>query len=121
MCWRWDFADSQNHNRCRTRKEAAQPERPLAVLFRQIFVEEHGQLAKMLLGLGRVGIAGILRMRLAFEHVKIRDDSGLPQLAVYAHGVGQEQITRARREDGGWETGEVAIDRRQLRIPEVMA
>jgi hypothetical protein len=55
----------------------------------------------MLLGLGRIGIAGILRMRLALEHVEIRNDAGLAQLAMRAHRVGQEQVTRARRQVGG--------------------
>src|SRR4051812_18822568 len=74
-------------------------------LLRQIFVEECRQLAKMLLGLGRIGIAGILRVRLAFEHVEIADDAGLTQLAMHTHRVGQEQVTRARRENGRREAG----------------
>jgi hypothetical protein len=63
-------------------------------LLRQIFVEERGQLAEVLLRLGRIGIAGILRMRLALEHVKVRDGAGLTQLAMHADRVGQEQVTR---------------------------
>jgi hypothetical protein len=51
--------------------------RLLVALLRQIFVEERRQLAEVLLRLGRIGIARILRMRLAFEHVEIRDDAGL--------------------------------------------
>jgi hypothetical protein len=46
-------------------------------LLRQILVEERRQLAEVLPGLGRIGIAGILRVRLAFEHVKIGDNAGL--------------------------------------------
>src|SRR4030081_3196478 len=49
-------------------------------LLRQILVEECRQLAEVLLRLGRIGIARILRMRLAFEHVEIRDDAGLTHL-----------------------------------------
>jgi hypothetical protein len=64
-------------------------------LLRQIFVEERRQLAEVLLCLGRVRIARILRMRLALEHVKVRNDAGLTQLAMHAHRVGQEQVTRA--------------------------
>jgi hypothetical protein len=51
-------------------------------------------------GLGRIGIAGILRMRLAFEHVEIGDNAGLTQLAMHAHRIGQEQVARARGENG---------------------
>ena len=49
----------------------------LRKLLRQIPVEEGRQLAEVLLRFGRIGIAGILRMRLPFEHVKIGDDAGL--------------------------------------------
>ena len=91
-------------------------------LLRQIRVEERRQLAEVLLRLGRIGIARILRMRLALEHVEIRDDNaGLTQLAMHAHRIGQEQVTRARCENGRRKTGQVAIDRRKLRILQVMA
>src|SRR5215471_6756859 len=89
-------------------------------LLRQILVEECRQLAEVLLRLGRIGIARILRMRLAFEHVEIRDDAGLAQLAMHTYRVGQEQVTRARRENGRRKTGEVPIHRRKLRILQVM-
>jgi hypothetical protein len=69
-------------------------------LLRQILVEERRQLAEVLLRLGRAGIAGILSMRLALEHVEISDDVGLTQLAMHAYRVGQEQVTRARCENG---------------------
>ena len=90
-------------------------------LLRQILVEERRQLAEVLLRLGRAGIAGILSMRLALEHVEISDDVGLTQLAMHAYRVGQEQVTRARCENGRRETGQVAIDWRKLRILQVMA
>ena len=64
-------------------------------LLRQIFVEERRQLAKVLLCLGCIGIARILRMRLALEHVEICDDTGLTQLAMHAYRVGKEQVTCA--------------------------
>jgi len=64
-------------------------------LLRQIFVEERRQLAKVLLCLGCIGIARILRMRLALEHVEIRDDTSLTQLAMHAYRVGKEQVTCA--------------------------
>src|SRR5258706_9132333 len=89
-------------------------------LLRQILVEECRQLAEVLLRLGRIGITRILRMRLAFEHEEIRDDTGLTQLAMHTYRVGQEQVTRARCENGRRETGEVAIHRRKLRILQVM-
>jgi hypothetical protein len=60
-------------------------------LLRQILVEECRQLAKVLLRLGRVGIARILRVRLAFEHVEIRDDAGLTQLEMHTYRVGQDE------------------------------
>ena len=61
--------------------------RPFRKLLRQIFVEERGQLSEMLLRFRRVGVARILRMRLPFEHVEIRDDAGLTQLAMHAHRI----------------------------------
>src|SRR3954452_2532319 len=101
----------------RLRLGSTRPER----LLRQILVEERRQFAKMLPGLGCGGIAGILRMRLAFEDVEIGDHAGLTQLAMYAHGIGQEQVARAGCEDGRREASEVAVDRRKLRILQVMA
>src|ERR1700686_5170718 len=60
-------------------------------------------------------------MRLAFEHVEISDNAGLTQLTMHAYRIGQEQVTRARCENGRRETGQVAIDRRKLRILQVLA
>src|SRR4249919_1688738 len=80
-------------------------------LLPQILVEERRQLAEVFLCLGRVGIAGILSMRLAFEHVEIGDSAGLTQLAMHAHRIGQEQVARARCENGRRETGQIAIYR----------
>src|SRR5579863_3061913 len=92
----------------------------LRELLRQVPVEECRQLAEVLLGFGRIGIARILRMRLPFEHVEIGNDAGLTQLAMHPHRIGQEQITRARCQNGRRKTGEVAVDRRKLRILQVM-
>jgi len=79
--------------------------------FARYLSKNRRQLAEMFPGLGAAGIAGILRMGLAFEHVEVRDDAGLTQLAMYAHRIGQEQVARSGCENGRRETGEVAIDR----------
>src|SRR5258708_4243814 len=68
-------------------------------LLRQILVEKRRKLAEVLLRLRRVGVARVLRVRLALEHVKVGDDARPTQLAVHAHGVRQEQVARAGRQD----------------------
>jgi hypothetical protein len=45
-----------------------------------------------------------LRMRLPFEHVEVGDNAGLTQLAMHAYRIGQEQVTRARCQNGRRET-----------------
>jgi hypothetical protein len=82
-----------------------------STLFRQISVEERGHLAEVLPGLGRIRIGRILRMRLAFEDMEIRDDASLTQFTMHAYCIRQEQITRARRENGRRESGEISIYR----------
>src|ERR1700676_5123505 len=53
--------------------------------------------------------------------MEISDNAGLTQLAMDAYRIGQEQVTRTRCENGRRETGQVAINRRKLRILQVMA
>src|SRR5262245_31417399 len=90
-------------------------------LSRQMLVEEAGDLAERLLGLRRKGVEVVLRVRHALEHLQLRLHAGAAQLAVGEHGEAQEQVARAAGEDGGREAGEVAIDRRELRVLEVAA
>ena len=55
------------------------------------------------------------------EHVELGVDSGAAELAVHAHGVGQEEVTRSGLEERGRERrGEVAEQRRQVRIGEIV-
>ena len=69
-------------------------------LFAEIPVEEAGQFAEVLLGLGRECVTHVLRVRLALEDIEIRDHARLTQLAVHPHGVREEQVARARGQDG---------------------
>src|SRR5437868_12453278 len=59
----------------------------IGLLFPQILVEERRKLAEMLLRLGRVRVPRVLRVRLPLEHVQVRDDPRLAQLAMHAHGI----------------------------------
>jgi hypothetical protein len=55
--------------------------------------------------------------RHALEHLQLGLHAGAAELAVVQHGQAQEQVARAAGENGGRETAEVAVDRREL--PEI--
>src|SRR5437764_12548342 len=86
-----------------------------------MLVEECRELAEMLFRFRRRWVARILRVRLALEHMQIRDDTSLPQLAMHPHGIGEEQVPCAGCEDGGREACVVAIDWRKLRVLQIRA
>src|SRR5262245_12450356 len=68
---------------------------PRAMSFAQVLVEEAGNLAENLPGLGRGVVADVMGVALAFEHLQHGLDAGLAQLAVDAHGVAEQEVARA--------------------------
>ena len=90
-------------------------------LLPQVLVEEARDLAERLLGLRRIRVEVVLRVRHALEHLQLRLHAGATELAVGQNGQAQEQVARAAGENGRRETAEVAVDRRKLRILEVVS
>ena len=50
-------------------------------------------------------------VRHRFPHVQLGVHTCVAQSPVHAHGVGEEQVARARLQERGWEPGEVAEER----------
>src|SRR3954452_16719637 len=96
-------------------------ESPSRSLLPQMLVEEARDLAEGFLRFRRRGIEQILRVRHALEHLQLGLRAGAAELAVGQHRKAQEQVARAAGENGGREAGEVAVDRRELWILEVMS
>ena len=71
--------------------------------------------------LGVFGRAEEPAVRHRLPHVELGLDVRGAQLPVHAHGVGEEQVARARLEERGRELAHVAEQRRQERIGEVVA
>src|SRR5215203_1107445 len=86
-----------------------------------MLVEEARDLAEGFLCLRRRGIEQILRVRHALEHLQLGLHAGAAELAVGQHREAQEQVARAAGENGGGKAGEIAVDRRELWILEVMS
>ena len=62
-----------------------------------------------------------MHVRQPFVDLQICLDAGSAKLAVRPHRVGQEKVAGAGREDGGRQAVEVAVNRLELRILEVVA
>ena len=55
------------------------------------------------------------------EHVELRLDAAGPKLPVHPDGVGQEQVSGSRLQEGRWEGGgEVAEQRRQIGVSQIV-
>src|SRR5258706_7230138 len=87
----------------------------------QMPVEETRDVGKGFPGLRRVHVEAVLRVRLALIDVELGGDAGTPQLAMRAHRVGEEEVARAAGQDGRRKAVEIAVDRRQDRVPHVVA
>src|SRR6266700_7616668 len=87
--------------------------------FLQISIEEFRDIGERFLGLWRIDVELVLRMRLTFIDVKIGNDAGATQFTMRTNRIAEEQIARARCQDGRREAFEVAVDRRDVGIFEV--
>src|ERR1700737_94955 len=76
----------------------------------EMAVEESGDLAERLLGLGHPIIELVLRVRLALVDFELRIDAGVPKLAVHAHGIAQQQIACPGGQDRGREAVHISVD-----------
>src|ERR1700694_3237924 len=76
----------------------------------EMAVEEPGDLAERLLGLGHPIIELVLRVRLALVDLELRIDAGVPKLAVHAHGIAQQQIACPGGQDRGREAVHISVD-----------
>src|SRR6516225_2385051 len=85
----------------------------------EMLVEEPCDFGKGLLGLGRVSVEQILRVRHALVDLQLRLDAGLAQLAMRQHRQAQEQVARSAGQDRRRKAVKIAVDRRQLRILQI--
>jgi hypothetical protein len=86
----------------------------------QMPVEECGDLAKRLLGLGHAIVELVLSVRLTLVDFQLRVDAGLAELPVHAHRVAQQQVACPGGQDRGRKTVHISVDGREQRILEIM-
>src|ERR1051325_9441297 len=89
-------------------------------LFPKVLVEKTRNLAEGFLGLRSFNIPGILSVRLRFINLQDCLDAGLAQLAMHAHGIAQEKITRSGSENRRREPVHIAEDWREHRILKIV-
>src|SRR5216684_8402529 len=87
----------------------------------EVTVEESGDLAERFPGLRHPIIELVLRVRLTLVDFELRIDAGVTKLAVYAHGIAQQQISCPSGQDRGREAVHISIDRREQWILEIMS
>src|SRR5689334_20232452 len=82
--------------------------------FSEMLIEKTRDVGEGFLGLRRVHVEAVLRVRHAFIDVEIGDDPGAPELAMRAYRVREEEVARAAGQDGRREAVEIAVDRRDV-------
>src|SRR5258707_2888696 len=86
----------------------------------QMLVQETRDVGEGFLGLRRVHVEAVLRMRHALVDVELGDHAGAPELAMRAHRVGEEEVARAAGQDGWREAVEIAVDRREIGVLQIV-
>src|SRR5215510_7620812 len=92
---------------------------PRATLLSEMLVEEARDLLERVFALRHVGVAIPGAVRLALEHFQHGLDARLPELAVHAHRIAEQEIACPTQEHRRRETAQVAIDRREQRVLEI--
>jgi hypothetical protein len=87
----------------------------------EVLVEEARDLGKDLPGLRGIVVEIVLGVRHALVDLKLGFDTGAAKLAVREYGQAQEEVARAAGQNSRWKAGEVAVDRRELRVFQVMS
>src|SRR6266851_867525 len=73
-------------------------------------VEECGDLAKRLLGLGHAIVELVLSVRLTLVDFELRVDAGLAKLPVHPHRVAQQQVACSRGQDRGRKAVHISVE-----------
>jgi len=83
-------------------------------------VEERGDLAKRLLGLGHAIVELVLSVRLTLVDFGFRVDADLAELPVHARRVAHQQVAFPRGQDRGRKAVHISVDGREQRILQIM-